>query len=394
MPFVLSDQNVVDYLIQHQLWEVDHGPSTATQSFNPLSNPPSIQLKNGKNFNLCVQSATGRALLVKQERYDSDGETAGEFWNEWYFYQAIQQFSELADLHPLIIEPRRFDAEASILVFDYLSNHVDLINFYDETTTFPIEIAAAMGTSLAKLHQLTYKHAALHQFFAHHRPDIQAQTAPTLLSELTRLRPEVLSVLAPDGLMFLRLLQRYDTLQQAIAQARQRWQPCCLIHRDARLNNWLVHPQWQTQPHALAPLRLIDWEKFTWGDPAFDVATVLAGYLKLWLSSLAIHPSLDIATTLQLARIPLETIQPSLVTLLQTYLRQFPQILDSHPDFCQRVLPLIGIVLIETLQVKVEHHAPFDNGGICILQVAKTLLCQPEAAIAALFGTTLANLHA
>lgn len=55
-------------------------------------------------------------------------------------------------------------------------------------------------------------------------------------------------------------------------------------------------------------IRLIDWEKWTWGDPALDVGTVIASYLKLWLKSLIVNqntaPSILRAHSRHLATIP------------------------------------------------------------------------------------------
>jgi len=62
---------------------------------------------------------------------------------------------------------------------------------------------------------------------------------------------------------------------------------------------------------------LIDWEACSWGDPAFDLGTLLASYLRIWLSSLIVDPTLELAESLSLAMIPLEEIQPSILALIR-----------------------------------------------------------------------------
>jgi hypothetical protein len=44
-----------------------------------------------KNFNLLVTLSSGHKYLVKQERYASDGKTAGDFLNEWRIQEFWQQ---------------------------------------------------------------------------------------------------------------------------------------------------------------------------------------------------------------------------------------------------------------------------------------------------------------
>ncbi|MDJ0703180.1 MAG: hypothetical protein QNJ46_07870 [Leptolyngbyaceae cyanobacterium MO_188.B28] len=141
-------------------------------------------------------------------------------------------------------------------------------------------------------------------------------------------------------------------------------------------------------------VRLIDWEKFKWGDPAYDLGTLIAGYLKLWLRSLVVNTAIDVETSLRLAKTPLEQIQPSLIALTQAYFEHFPAILERRPDFFRRVLQFAGFILIKKIWIKIDCRKPFDNRGICMLQAAKTLLCHPEQSIPVVFGITASELTA
>ncbi|MGH2413466.1 MAG: phosphotransferase family protein, partial [Microcystaceae cyanobacterium] len=53
------------------------------------------------------------------------------------------------------------------------------------------------------------------------------------------------------------------------------------------------HNHWQDSSNNI--VRLIDWERSAWGDPAFDLGTLITSYLQIWLSSLVISKSLSIA---------------------------------------------------------------------------------------------------
>jgi hypothetical protein len=133
-------------------------------------------------------------------------------------------------------------------------------------------------------------------------------------------------------------------------------------------------------------VRLIDWEACTWGDPAFDLGTILASYLLIWLESLIVDPTLELSESLQLAMTPLEEIQPSLVALLQAYLQAFPMILTYHPDFLIRVIKFTGLALIHQIQDKINNCKLFDDSHLYMLELAKNLLTIPEQSVLSIFG--------
>ncbi len=370
MLFRLSDQNVLDYLKSQHIYE----SSDPEQS--------EIQLKSGKNFNLLVRAENKSAFLVKQERYDSQGATQGEFWNEWRLQEFLQRFPELKGLKALITAPLHFDPDASIIIFEYLEDYFDLADFYDKEQCFLPEIATLLGRSLATLHQATYRGSYYEAALTELSDGELTSQIPSILYGLERISPNVFAKVRQDSLDFFRLYQRYPSLGDAIAQLKADWHPCCLTHADLRFSNVLVHQNWKKQPQ----VRLIDWEKFMWGDLALDLGTLIAGYLRRWLESLVVHPALDIATMLHLARLPIAQLQPSMIALVDAYLEQFSELLFAQPDFLQRVLKFAGVTLIEKILIKLECHDAFDNIDTCMLQVAKSLLCSPDQASLTVFN--------
>lgn len=79
--------------------------------------------------NLLLSLQDGRQLLVKQERHNQEGKTAGEFLSEWRIHQLLQQTRELSHIHLMLSEALYFDANHSIIVFNYLNNYCDLADF-------------------------------------------------------------------------------------------------------------------------------------------------------------------------------------------------------------------------------------------------------------------------
>ncbi|KST62046.1 phosphotransferase family protein [Mastigocoleus testarum] len=374
MIFRLNSHNVFDYLVARDLCN----PSEqALSKIEPLE---------AKNFNLLLTFSDGYKLLVKQERHDQEGKTAGEFLSEWRIQEFLQEFPELGNLRPLVSEILHFDAENSIIIFRYLDDYRDLMDFYTKENTYPTEVAAAIGTLLGSIHRHTFNRQEYQDFFCTGSEPLSSNRIPQWINNLERIGPEIFGLVSADGLKFFALYQRYNSLGQAIAQLGNAFTPCSLTHNDLKLNNILLHKDWEHESNSI--VRLIDWERCTWGDPAFDLGTVISSYVQIWLNSLVISKSLSIEESLRLAMTPLEQIQPSIAALAKAYFHTFPEILEHRPDYLWRVTQFAGFALIQRIEATIDYQKSFGNSGIVMLQVAKTLLCRPEQSILTIFGIT------
>jgi serine/threonine protein kinase len=386
MTFSLSSQNVLEYLIQHNLIE------------EQAKNLSQVELKIAKNFNLLVTLPDNRQLLVKQERYNSEGKTAGEFVHEWRIQEFLNCFSELNSIQSWLPEVLHFDADNSIIVFNYLNDYCDLADFYLKERIFNPIIAENIGTILATIHSATFERKDHRNFFSQNRKEITEESFFKLTHTLNRVEPEIFGSVPADGIKFLAFYQRYDSLGKAIANLLDTFNPCCLVHNDLKLNNILLDSDWErasvtTDLSNQNLLRLIDWERCRWGDPAFDLGMLLASYLQLWLSSLVVSKTIALEESLSLAMIPLEQLQPSLAALATAYLQQFPQILANCPKFLHQVIQFTGLALIYQIQANIQYQKTFGNAGICTLQVAKSLLCRPEQSLVTVFGCSESELY-
>ncbi|MEH2040725.1 phosphotransferase family protein [Nostoc sp.] len=375
MVLSLSSHNVIQYLQDAGLCSSEDGPSDKSEL------PGSSQ----NNFNLLVTLADNRQLLIKQERNVNNNDGAPhELFQEWLFHQLLQQFPVLGNtsaIAPLVVH---FDEENSILVRSYLNEYLELATFYHNNEIFPQEIASAIGTTLAGLHRATYNRREYRDFMA---------TAPqgefrygfyNPAQGIGSIGPEIFGTVPTDALKFYVLYQQYESLESAIADLAYSWNPCCLTHNDLKLNNILVHSWWEQLDNCL--VRLIDWEACSWGDPAFDLGTLLASYLGIWLKSLVVDPTIELEESLNLALTPLEILQPSIIALIRAYINAFPMILEYRNDFISRVIQFAGLALIHQIQEMITCRKHFNNVELCMLQVAKSLLVMPEQAVLTIFG--------
>lgn len=377
--FLIGTENILDYLVKKKICKAEEiGISK-------------IEPRIFKNFNLVVHLANGRSLLVKQEPHNQKGQTNGDFLIEWRLHQWLNSRSELDSVRALTSEIIEADLEHSILIFNYLKNYTDLDTFYNEAQHFPLAVATALGRALSRLHQATSNRKD-YQKALHSANNLAFAEIPDFTYGLEPITPEIFGTVTADGLKFYELYQRHPELGQAIASLRDVFTPCCLTHNDLKFSNILLHNNWNADLNSEAMIRLIDWEKWSWGDPVSDLGTIIAEFLKIWLRSLTVSPDLDIRLSLRSATVPLEVIQPSMVALMQAYLAQFPQFLTARPQFMSQVMQFTGLALIESIQARLHYLEPFGNVGICMLQVAKTLLCEPEQSISVVFGNAFSDL--
>lgn len=383
MTFSLSTNNVLEYLVTQKI----------CTKLEPK--PSEIELKEAKNFNLLLNWQSGRKLLVKQERINREGKTMGEFFNEWRLQELLQQFPELNHIRTLISEVLHFDKNYSIIVFNYLDKYFDLTDLYTEKEEFPTTIASLIGKVLSTIHRTTFNNQEYQNFFLEDSEDIVVNEALHLSLGLEQISPEIFGHIPADGIKFLVLYQRYDSLGKAILDLSAAFNPCCVTHNDLKLNNILLHNNWEQDNFSqdeISLIRFIDWERSSWGDPASDLGTVISSYLQFWLGSLVVSKSININESLSLAVIPLEKIQPSITAVTQAYFDNFPEIIQHRPDFLKRVVQFAGLALINRIQAMLHYEKSFGNAGICMLQVAKSLLCRPEQSIYTVFGVTEAEL--
>ncbi|MCM0589509.1 MAG: phosphotransferase [Gloeotrichia echinulata IR180] len=373
MVLSLSSHNVIQYLQEAGLCSSEDGASDDSEL------PDS-----SKNLNLLVNLADNRKLLVKQERSNNHDGTPHEFFNEWLFHQLLQQFPVIGNISAIASLVLHFDEENSILVRNYLNDYQDLGNFYQTKDIFPEEIAIAIGTTLAGLHRATFNRKEYRDFMATAPQGQFRYNFYNPAQGIGTISPEIFAMVPSQALKFYVLYQRYESLESAIADLAYEWKPCCLTHNDLKLNNILVHSRWEQLDNCL--VRLIDWEACSWGDPAFDLGTLVASYLGIWLSSLVVDPTIELEESLRLAVTPLEVLQPSILALIRSYLNAFPMILEYRPDFILRVIQFAGLALIHQIQETINCRKYFDNADICMLQVAKNLLTMPEQAVLTVFG--------
>lgn len=391
MKIILDTDNIFEYL------------DTLNYCNKEEKNTSKITIINAKNFNLYISFKDGKNLLIKQEIHDFTGEAMGEFWTVWRSHELINYIPDFGSkFRDLFSELLHFDPENSILIFNYSIDYQDLFHFYIEEQQFPDSIARLIGQYLGSIHSYTFQNIDCQKFLEQpysikvntkiddvpplERKQIKPYSVVDIIERISRITPDIFQAMPQECLQFFKLYQRFPVLSQAISDLKYSVTPSCLVHNDLKLNNILLSLNWEVLESGA--IKLIDWEKASWGDPAFDVGCILCSYLEIWLDGLTINNALSINESLQLANTPLEQLQPSLSSLIESYIEVFPDIMLARPDYLNRVIQFAGLALIERIEITIDEERTFGNRGIVMLQVAKQLICTPQAAMNTVFGNS------
>jgi aminoglycoside phosphotransferase (APT) family kinase protein len=150
------------------------------------------------------------------------------------------------------------------------------------------------------------------------------------------------------------------------------------VHGDLRWDNCLVVRA--SGARRGTRVLIVDWECAGLADPACDVGSVLAEYLRDWVASIPIVEPVDPGRLVAHARRPLAAARPSMQAFWAAY-RGF----DRAPSL-RRVVELTAVRLLEAAIEVAQGLATATAHVVTLLQVADNLLRRPEVAGSRLLG--------
>jgi len=372
----LTYQNLFDFL---------YGIQNQTQKIGNLE-LAKINVQESRNCYWRISLGDGTVLTVKQRNLYSRNFTNYDLEKEYKLDNFFDSCDGLADLTSLLPTFVNFEQNSSILIYQYPATYSTLKSFDIVSTNFPELIAKNLGETIARLHRQTSQSQECCNFL---KEDQIYYDIPYPAYILEQFEVENFSTFPAEGFKFLAFYQRYENLKSAVQSLIINHRRCCLTHNNLKFNKILLS---QNNSESAEIIKLIDWENSSWGDPAFDLGTVLAGYLQIWLNSLTINPAIELQESLKLAGIPLEMLRPSIIAMLQAYLKSYPKVLEDDPNFIPRVIQFSGLAIIYEIIFRIESHQDFGNREICMLQVAKNLLCKPSQSLESILAVTQAEL--
>lgn len=323
-----------------------------------------------RNQNFKVISKQTPSFLLKQGKHKNGTLTVS---NEAKCYEWFHAEAAGKAFRPYLPNFHTYDTESHVLLLEYIPGMRDLRTHIGRVGRFSQEIAKKVGKALGTLHTCPPgKTMPLHN-----------ARAPWILDVLYP-RISDLRTLSSANLEAIKMIQRYPDFCDALDSLREEWEPHHLIHFDFKWDNILISTQ--EPDHRKRMLKIVDWELAQLGDPAWDVGTVFMDYLAFWLYSIPITGDIPPENFPQLAKQPIEKMQPALNAFWQGYVRTRGLNTDEAHHLLLKSIKFAAVRLVQTAYEVMQMNSKLTAPLLCLLQVSQNILKWPNEAIPQLLG--------
>lgn len=204
---------------------------------------------------ILVEVKGGTGYVVKRPT-ESEDHRQGSFDTEVALYRYAEQSAELSSMIPTRLGP---DDEGSYLTVSKAPGrpaHELLAGGRSRGAS----LAVLLGEALARWHRAATD------------PNALPAARPWILDLFSPRRPDFLSTNEGAGAFLAAVEDRRMRIEQGLRALESDWHATCLIHGDLRLDNCIVDA---------GRVVVVDWETAAWGDPAWDVASLVQEFVVL-----------------------------------------------------------------------------------------------------------------
>jgi hypothetical protein len=312
-----------------------------------------------RNLSFSVAWGDNEGVFLKQL---TPGETGGRSESLLYGLARGSLEPALASLPQL----RRFDRERDLLVLELVRPTTPIWSLIELSDVESISVFDRLGTTLAHLHALFQRWELPAGFakspWALANPwGFRACEVPLhLLGELSAANARLLQILTTE------------IPPSVFAAGQAAWRPSTLIHYDFKSDNVLT-------PAPGAIPRIVDWEFAAWGDPAWDVGTMLQSLLGHWLHHESLEERGDVAS-------PLPAVQARCAAFWAGYAAATGFDLAGRRSFAARAALFSAFRLFQSAYEAGHRRDRFERFALMAVQVAANIASNPDRAAAELYG--------
>lgn len=263
---------------------------------------------------------------------------------------------------PVLHDPTR-----RVLVCELMGDALDLATYHDRGR-FPPTLARAVGSALARLHDVSPE--ALDGLPARRDPAPPRNPAPL----------ELVLGMSDASVRLLGVLQQSSELCDRLAELEGSEKASAVIHGDMRPSNSVAYPRPGSRRRTR--IALVDWENARGGDPHVDLGAVLGEYLQTWLWSMWLLDGRDLALTARHARHPLRNMQPAIRAFWLAYADKR----TARPPSMRRAVEFAAAHVVDVAFERAQSQSSLDPRSGLALQLSLNLLRRPAEAAGQLLG--------
>jgi thiamine kinase-like enzyme len=329
-----------------------------------------------RNRNFRVVSERGPSYLLKQGVGDGGARTVG---HEAAMYRSLRESPRLEGLKRYLPACHGYDSERGVLTLELLRHAESLRDHHVRRRRFPASLAKQLGDALGVLHRASPPAET----------DPGGAKGPAWVLSVHHPDVSVFRDVSAANLQLIKLLQGADEFCRLLDELRAGWANDALIHGDVKADNVIAFAPGTSRRKTR--LALVDWEMAGWGDACWDVGSVFGEYLATWLLSMPITGEAPPERFVELARYPLEAIQPAIRAFWHAYVRRMGfDVATSHRRLT-RAVRYGAARLIQTCYESSQTETHLMGTTRCMLQLSLNVLQRPLEASVHLLGLTLSE---
>jgi tRNA A-37 threonylcarbamoyl transferase component Bud32 len=272
--------------------------------------------------------------------------------------------------------PRFFDYDYHnhVLVLEYVKNSQDLKSFFIVRRSLPSEIARQQAELLASFHKETTQSVG-----AAGSRDLFPASIPAPFHIFGR---DLTNIIPRNDVedQVLKLVKQEDGICDLVQTLTDEWVVTSLIHGDTKPNNFLINRDFSVSEKNR--LRLIDWELADFGDPLWDAAGVINGYLLLWFLSDSPQHDVHDTTPTQSQEFDLYQIQASITSFWNTYTQLMAFGEAAQRQALSKVAKFCAVQLLHRCYaIAWQNPQYFPLEAQRIIKLSGRMLSEPENAI-------------
>ena len=364
---MLAQSEVAPYLLQRQF----------ISALSIVQGDLTVVDVSRRNRNFKVISEQGPCYLLKQ---GVGAEGIATIAHEAAIYQWLQSIPESKELRGYLPHYYGYDPQEHLLILEFLRGAQDCREYHTRRGHFSTTLATNLGKALSSLHRMT-RVAAVRE------DKLGFSAQPPWALFLHRPSLGAFQTISNANLQLIRIIQYASEFRQVLDELRQGWKADTFIHFDLKWENCLVCGP--SKSGRKSGLKIIDWEFAGFGDPCWDTGAVFSNYLSFWLSSIPITGEEPPDRFLELARYPLERIQPAMRAYWQAYVRGMGLEAVTADAWLLRAVQYGAARLLQTGFEHMQGSTYLTGNLICLLQLSLNILQRPQEAIAHLLGMPL-----
>ena len=366
---LLTEQEVVPYLLKRRLID----PKAVVEGEVTVVNA------SRRNRVFKVISEQGPCYLLKQA---VDREATATVAHEAAVYRYLQRASGNGGFVPYLPGFHGYDDRENILILEYLHNALSQHEYISNRGRFSTAHAKILGKALGALHSRNP--------LADNGERLRLSQQPPWALSIHQPDMRIFREVSSTNLQLIKILQQFTEFSGFLDELRRGWKPEALIHHDLKWDNCLIHARVPSKRKTR--LKIVDWEPASVGDACWDVGSVFNDYFSFWLMSIPITGETPPERFLELARYPLEKMQPAIRAFWQAYTRR--RRLDNPAAARQlaRSVRFSAARLVQTAYEQMQMSMQLTGNIICFLQLSLNILKRPREAGIQLLGIPLQGL--